>query len=214
MSNFYGENMRNLEDLTKKAHELKEKGFTTGEIADELNVSRETAVWLLMRKEKMKEEVIPRDIFVDWSTIGGSPLRLRNLAIAMADLLYECLNEKKLPEPEVIVGIATSGIPLATIVADYIEASMTVIRPKKTIWEPEVAEKVKGVITPNFAVVQRKKVVIIDDVITTGSTLQESISLLREVGAEPLAVVVLVDKKGIDKIDEVPVKALVKVVRI
>ncbi|MCS4540970.1 MAG: orotate phosphoribosyltransferase-like protein [Euryarchaeota archaeon] len=206
--------MRTLEELEKKAHELKEKGFTTGEIADELNVSRETAVWLLMHEKKRKEEVAPKDIFVDWSTIGSSPLRMRNLAIAMADLLHESLAEKKLPEPEVIVGIATSGIPLATIIADYVEASMAVIRPKKTIWEPELAEKVKGVITPNFAAVQGKKVVIVDDVITTGSTLGEAVTLLREVGADPLAVIVLIDKKGIDKVNGVPVKSLVKVVRI
>ena len=31
------------QELIKKAHELRSRGFTTGEIADELNVSKDTA---------------------------------------------------------------------------------------------------------------------------------------------------------------------------
>ena len=35
------------EKLIKKAYELRSRGFTTGEIADELNVSKDTARWLI-----------------------------------------------------------------------------------------------------------------------------------------------------------------------
>jgi orotate phosphoribosyltransferase len=35
------------EKLIKKAYELRNRGFTTGEIADELNVSKDTARWLI-----------------------------------------------------------------------------------------------------------------------------------------------------------------------
>ena len=41
--------MKRIEDLFERAKKLKEKGLTTGEIADELNVSRETALWLLTK---------------------------------------------------------------------------------------------------------------------------------------------------------------------
>ena len=34
------------QELINRAHELRDHGFTTGEIADELNVSMETARWL------------------------------------------------------------------------------------------------------------------------------------------------------------------------
>ena len=39
--------MKNVDDLIEGARELSERGFSKGEIADELNVSRETASWLV-----------------------------------------------------------------------------------------------------------------------------------------------------------------------
>lgn len=36
--------------LIAKAQELRQHGFTTGEIADELNVSMDTARWLTLQK--------------------------------------------------------------------------------------------------------------------------------------------------------------------
>ena len=42
------------QDLINRAQELRNHGFTTGEIADELNVSMDTAQWLtLQRKEEL-----------------------------------------------------------------------------------------------------------------------------------------------------------------
>ena len=43
--------MRNVTKLMEKAQRLKEKGLTTGEIADELNVSKKTALWMVTRKK-------------------------------------------------------------------------------------------------------------------------------------------------------------------
>ena len=47
--------------LIEKATELKNKGLTTGEIADELNISKDTAQWLSMQmtnvsKTKQKQK--------------------------------------------------------------------------------------------------------------------------------------------------------------
>ncbi len=44
--------MNNIEDLIQKALELQSYGLVTGQIADELNVSRETVIWLLTRSKK------------------------------------------------------------------------------------------------------------------------------------------------------------------
>ena len=57
--------MKNIEDLIQKAVELQNNGLGTGQIADELNVSRETVTWLLTRSKKEvaapapKEEQLP-----------------------------------------------------------------------------------------------------------------------------------------------------------
>jgi orotate phosphoribosyltransferase len=44
--------MNNIEDLIQKASELQSYGLVIVQIADELNVSRETATWLLTRSKK------------------------------------------------------------------------------------------------------------------------------------------------------------------
>jgi len=62
--------MNNIEDLIKKASELQSYGLVIGQIADELNVSRETVFWLLARSIKDKKTPAPRDISVNWSSIG------------------------------------------------------------------------------------------------------------------------------------------------
>ncbi|MDD1741708.1 MAG: orotate phosphoribosyltransferase, partial [Methanotrichaceae archaeon] len=59
-----------------------------------------------------------------------------------------------------------------------------------------------------------KECVIIDDVITTGRTLEETLEYLEKHGAEVNAIAVLLDKKGIEQISGVPVVSLLKVIRV
>ena len=59
-----------------------------------------------------------------------------------------------------------------------------------------------------------RRVVIVDDVITSGRTINEAIRVFRELGAEPLAAVVLIDKKGINELEGVPVLSLIRVSRL
>ncbi|MFH1773642.1 MAG: orotate phosphoribosyltransferase-like protein [Methanobacteriota archaeon] len=202
--------MKNITELMQKAHELKEKGFTTGEIADELNISRETALWLVTR-ETEAEKKVPRDIYIDWSVAGSNPAILKHLSLALSDLIKAMIKENNLPQPEVIAGIAESGIPIATIIAEDMNASLSVIRPIKHMWGPDKKSKQAGFILSNFSQVKGKNVVIVDDIATTGTTIKDTIKLLDEKGANPLAAVVLIDKKGIKSIEGKPVKALVSV---
>ncbi len=52
--------------------------------------------------------------------------------------------------------------------------------------------------------------VLVDDVITTGGTLTETIKQLTEMGAKPTAIAVLVDKLGKSTIEGVPVFSLLR----
>jgi orotate phosphoribosyltransferase len=142
---------------------------------------------------------------------GSNPAILRHLSLALADLIRGILKENGLGKPEVIAGIATSGIPIATIIAEDMEASLSIIRPKKHLWEPDVKKKLTGFILSNFSGVKGKNVVIVDDIATSGTTLRDAVELLEEMDANPLAAVVLIDKKGIKSIAGKPVKALVSV---
>ena len=102
--------------LINKAQELRAHGFTTGEIADELNVSLDTARWLILQKteEEVKEEA-PVDFYINWKSLGESSSRLRYASMALSDMAMTH------GEVEVVVGIAASGIPFATMIADFLE---------------------------------------------------------------------------------------------
>ena len=101
-------------ELINKAHELRAHGLTTGEIADELNVSIDTARWLtLQQSADTKKEDVPVDFAVNWNSLGGSSTRLKYVSAALSDM---ALTEG---EADVILGIAVSGIPFATMMADY-----------------------------------------------------------------------------------------------
>ncbi|MGZ4902085.1 MAG: orotate phosphoribosyltransferase-like protein [Halobacteriota archaeon] len=194
--------MKDLNDLIRKAVELREKGLRSGEIADELNVSRETATWLLTRS-KTSQEPAPKDIYVNWSEIGENAERLRFIALALVDMILET------GDPEVVAGIALSGLPLATLVADEIGADLAVFVPQKQ--RGSEGEQVKGSFSQNFADVTGRSCAIVDDVITTGSTATEIVDIIKEAKGSPLAVAVLINKKGIRDVKGVPIHSLVRV---
>ena len=194
-----------VDDLVERARKLKEKGLTIGEIASELNVSRETAMWLLA---KVREDKVISDVYVDLRAISN-PYRMRSVANAMADMICETVDEN----PDVVVGIATSGIPIATFVAEALDADLSMYYPKKLKWEGEES-RVGGVFSENFAKVDGKNCVVVDNVITTGNTIRETIEQVKNRKGNVLCSAVIIDKKGLSEIENVPLLSLFKIVRI
>ena len=194
-----------VDDLVERARRLKEKGLTIGEIASELNVSRETAMWLLA---KVREDKVISDVYVDLRAIS-SPYRMRSIANTIADMIYETVDEN----PDVVVGIATSGIPIATFVAESLDADLSMYYPKKLKWEGEES-RVGGVFSENFAKIDGKNCVIVDNVITTGNTIRETIEQVRNRKGNVLCSAVIIDKRGLSEIEGVPLLSLFKIVRI
>lgn len=201
------------EKLIQKAQELRQHGFTTGEIADELNVSMDTARWLTLQKPAEEKPEAPTDFAINWKSIGGNSARLSYVSSALGDLT--------LPhgEAEVVCGIAVSGVPFATMMADILE-DMTGIETSLAIFHPNKHRKDvdeiddEGTISTNFGSVEGKKVVIVDDVITSGKTAREVIHTVKDLGGDPLCVAVLIDKVGLSEIEGIPVESLIKVGRL
>ncbi|MFA4956801.1 MAG: orotate phosphoribosyltransferase-like protein [Candidatus Methanoperedens sp.] len=206
--------MKTIDELIQKAVELQAGGLLTGQIADELNVSRETATWLLVHSKKGDATAAPKDIYIDWSNIGRSSTRQRLIASSLTDMVVECLSKTETDiDIDVIVGVALSGIPLANMIAEELGVEFATYHPNKQKLDPEL-DGAKGTISQNFAKVFGKNCVLIDDVVTSGTTLTEAISVLVSLGAKPVAIAVLIDKKGIDDIAGVPVNALLRVTRV
>ncbi|MEF8780392.1 MAG: transcriptional regulator GfcR [Haloferacaceae archaeon] len=206
--------MKNVDDLIESAAELAERGLSKGEIADELNVSRETASWLVERSGAPEVEsregtgsTGPADIHVDWSAIGRDSARLTDIGRAMADLL-----SKQGEEVDLTIGIEKAGVPIATTVARELDTDLGTYAPAKHQWEEgDIAEKGGG-FSRNFATIRDRDCYVVDDIITSGTTLSETIEAVRAHGGNPVAGSVLVDKQGLEEIDDVPVYSLVNVV--
>ncbi|WP_418282711.1 transcriptional regulator GfcR [Halorubrum sp. DTA98] len=207
--------MKNVDDLIDSAAELAERGLSKGEIADELNVSRETASWLVERAgadstdTAETESGSTADIHVDWSAIGRDSARLTYAAKAMADLLV-----KEGEEVDLTVGIEKAGVPVATAIAGEIDTDLSTYAPAKHQWEEGDIADHGGGFSRNFAGIRDRDCYLVDDIITSGTTMRESIEAIREQGGEPVACVVLADKRGYDEIDGVPVHSLIDVVRV
>ena len=204
--------MNNIETLMKKAAELKAEGLVEGQISEELNVSSDTVTWLLTHAEKTGTAPGPKDISVDWSMIGRSAFRLSHISQALSDILYETLDASE-SGVDVVVGIALSGLPLASMVASDLAAELAVYTPSKQMLTKE-SKKARGNLSANFSEVKDKECIIIDDVITSGRTLEEAVEYLDEHGAKINAIAVLIDKKGTEEIAGVPVVSLLKVIRV
>jgi orotate phosphoribosyltransferase len=204
--------MKKVDDLMESARELKERGLKSGEIADELNVSRETANWLLTHSPAEADEGddAPGDIHLDWSAIGGSSRRLSHVAAAMKDLIAEDLAD----EPDVVVGIAKAGVPLATLVADEFGARLAEYTPRKQKWGDDDYDDLSGSFSRNFADVGDERCVVVDDVVTTGRTMTEAVRFVEENGGRPVSAAVLANKSGKTSIDGVEVNSLVGVTRL
>ena len=205
--------MKNVDDLIESAAELAERGLSKGEIADELNVSRETASWLVERsgsavpRTPVEQRGQPHDVHVDWSAIGRDSSRLSYVSMALADLL-----RKHGEEIDLTVGIEKAGAPLATMVGRELGTDLSSYAPRKHQWEEGDIEDLGGSFSRNFAQIRERECYVVDDTITSGTTMSETIEAIREVGGEPVCCAVLVDKQGVEEIEGVPIYSLVQVI--
>ncbi len=194
------------QELVRRTHELKSKGLSTYEIADELKVQPDTVVWLLLKGKERATRPVPHDVFVDWSSLGSHGKRMTAVAAALGDLARDAIRAKEFDEPDAIVAIEGSGIVLGVAIAKELEKPFAAVRPHRT-----AKKKVSGLVNPSFHRVSGKRVLIADAVLRAGETHRVVIETLRKAKAKPVGIIVLVNKSGKAKIDGVPLKSLIQI---
>ena len=191
-----------IEKMAAKAAELKGKGHSTREICQEMHLSQATVEWLLAKQaSEAFSEALPADVKVGWRTIGVSGSRISSIADIMADVILE-EQQKKEFDVDMISGLTNNGIPLATIVSEILEVDFGMVRTSREGTETNYAS--------NYAGIKGKNVILIDDVISSGSTMKEAINFVREQGGNAVLIMVLINKRGEDELDDVPLRALIR----
>jgi len=202
--------MSALEELITKAKALQAEGHTPGQISDELGLSMETVTWLLTQQKGMEA---PKDVHIDWTEVGSQGMLLSDMAMMMLKRFLYLAEGGIAPPgemPDTVVGIALSGVPLATLIAAEEGLRLAVYLPAKH----SRSETPTGSLSGTFSSITAQRCIIVDDVVTTGTTLSETITFLRRHGAIPMAVWSLFDKQGVREIDGVPVHSLFTISRL
>ena len=188
--------------MTVKAAELKQKGHSTREICQEMHLSQATVEWLLAKQASESfSETLPADVKVGWRTIGVSGSRISSIADIMTDVILEEQQNKEF-DFNMIAGLTNNGIPLATLVSEILEVDFGMVRTSREGTETNYAS--------NYAGLEGKNIILIDDVISSGSTMKEAIKFVKEQRGKTVLIMVLINKKAEDELDGVPLRALIR----
>tara|TARA_S200000501_G_scaffold129276_2_gene122174 strand:- start:1323 stop:1904 length:582 start_codon:yes stop_codon:yes gene_type:complete len=185
-----------VDELRSKVDEFRESGLNTQQIADELSLSQTTVQWLSASDYEVDEK--PLDVKVGWRSIAVKGERIEAVSYIFCDIIEEMVGD----EVDTIVGVSINGIAFAQAISSTMDLEMSVVR--------SINEDVGGHLSQVYAGVEGKRVIIVDDVYSTGRTMSKTASDLSAAGAEVKMCMVLVNKSWDDDIDGVPLRALIR----
>ena len=191
-----------IEELRITAANLRKEGLNSQQIADELSLSQDTISWLLAGNQQSEDR--PTDVRIGWRTIGVKPNRIAAVGTIMADVAVE---ELGFDEIDTVVGISINGISYAHEVARNLDCEFTVYRTTD-------GGEGSGSLSNKYGQVSGKQVVIIDDVLSTGQTMNKTINAIRSAGGEVVLVIVLVNKTMRNEIEGVPLRGVIRAVSV
>ena len=139
---------------------------------------------------------IKSPVYCDNRLIVTAPKQRKIVEQAIADTV-----KKNYPECEVLMGTSTAGIAHAAIAASILDMPMGYVRSgaKDHGRQNQIEGKLE----------KGQKVVVIEDLISTGGSVIEVVNVLREAGAEVLGIVSIFTygmQKGLDRLAAANVK--------
>jgi len=119
----------------------------------------------------------------------------------IADELVNAIAENA-GEFDKVAGVELAGIPLSTLVAYKLRRPLVYVRKSRK--EHGTGGRVEGVLK------RGDKIILVDDVLTTGGTLASAVLALRDEGASVEETVVFVDRMqgGVDELGRLGVKVI------
>lgn len=149
----------------------------------------------------------PEEPFI-WASGIKSPIYCDNRLILTApvarNIVENALAEtirREYPEAEVLMGTSTAGIPHAAIVGHILDLPMGYVRSGNK--DHGRNNRIEGKLEKG------QKVVVVEDLISTGGSCIEVVEALREAGAEVLGIVSIYTygmQKGLDRLAAANVK--------
>ena len=139
---------------------------------------------------------IKSPIYCDNRLILTAPEARNEVEQAIADTV-----KREYPEAEVLMGTATAGIAHAAVAAHLLGLPMGYVRSGNK--DHGRQNRIEGRLEPG------QKVVVVEDLISTGGSVLEVVDALREAGADVLGVVSIFTygmKKGLTRLAEANVK--------
>ena len=140
-------------------------------------VSQQTAEYLLGIKAV---KLSPRDLFT-WASGIKSPIYCDNritlsfpaIRTFIKENFVDAINDE-FEKPDVIAGVATGGIPQGALIAEELTLPFVYVRSGKK--DHGLTNLIEGRIEPG------QKVVVVEDLISTGSSSLDAVKALREAG--------------------------------
>jgi len=185
-----------LDELRAKVDEFRTKGLNTQQIADELSLSQTTVQWLSSSDYEVEDK--PLDVKVGWRSIAVKGDRIEAVSYIFCDIIDEMVGE----EVDTIVGVSINGIAFAQAISSTMDLEMSVVR--------SISEDASGHLSEVYASTEGKRVIIVDDVYSSGTTMKKTAADLKASGADVKMCMVLVNKSWDDDVDGVPLRALIR----
>jgi orotate phosphoribosyltransferase len=129
-------------------------------------------------------------------------LQYPSLAVEVGRRLAETLAPHR---PTLVVGPTTGGVLLAFETARQLEAVLG--RQVRGVFAEPLERGVRG-LRRGWPIAEDERVVLVDDILTTGASLRETVAAVRAAGPRPLAAAVIVDRSTEPFDDGYPIHAL------
>jgi len=122
--------------------------------------------------------------YIDLRLTISSPITMDWIANALTRIVLKEIGKERIDK---ILGVPTAGVPFATVVSQKLGIPLIYYRQARK--EHGVRKKIEGILDRN------DRVLIIDDLVTTGESVIEAAEVVRDQGGVVNELVVLLDRE-------------------